>query len=302
MRKLKTMDEIYLEMLRYVMNNGIDRTDRTGVGTKSVFGYQYRIDLNDGFPILTTKTVHYKSVFEELAWFLNGSTNSKELEARGCNIWREWADERGELGPIYGYQWTRWTSFMETLDEHGCNPQYEQTTVNQIEELVKSLTERPFSRRHILSAWNVVDLPDETKSPQENVKNGKMALAPCHVLYQFYVRDSLDGERYVDCMMTQRSADIFLGLPFNICSVATLLYILSAMTGYVPGQVVHSIGDLHLYKNHVEQATLQLSRRPRKHPEFRLVVGEDSNGKVTMDWEFTTAYDPHPAIKAPVAV
>lgn len=284
MRKLKTMDETYLEVLKYVMDNGIYRTDRTGVGTKSVFGYQYRIDLNDGFPILTTKTVHYKSVFEELAWFLNGSTNSKELEARGCNIWREWSTEDGELGPIYGKQWVDWTG------------------INQIEELVKSLTERPFSRRHILSAWNVADLPDETKSPQENVKNGKMALAPCHVIYQFYVRDSLDGNRYIDCMMTQRSADIFLGLPFNICSVATLLYILSAMTGYVPGEIVHSIGDLHLYKNHVEQAELQLSRRPRKHPEFRLVVGEDSNGKVTMDWEFTSAYDPHPAIKAAVAV
>jgi thymidylate synthase len=281
---MSKMDDIYSMMLQELITNGRKRGDRTGVGTRSIFGFQYRIDLQkDGFPILTTKAIKYNNIFEELMWFLSGSTNANDLKAKGVNIWNEWAAEDGDLGPIYGKQFTNWRG------------------INQFEALVDGLIHRPYSRRHILSAWNVADLPDERKTPQQNVAKGKMALAPCHVLYQFYVRAELDGKMYIDCMMTQRSADVFLGLPYNICSVATLLYVLSMATGYTPGEVIHSIGDLHLYENHTEQAKLQITREGRPAPKFMLTAEEGKEGDPILDWELI-GYNPHPTISAKVAV
>lgn len=289
---MSRMDEEYKNMIRHILNNGKKTPDRTGVGTLSTFGYQYRINIPvDGFPLLTLKAIKYNNIFEELHWFLSGSTNNNDLEVKGVKIWREWADEDGNLGKIYGHQFTNWGGEYNKPD----------TGINQFEQLIDGLINRPYSRRHILSAWNVSDLPDETKSPQQNVKEGKMALAPCHVLYNFKCRPELDGKMYIDCMMTQRSADVFLGLPYNIASVATLLYIISVATGYIPGEIVHSIGDLHLYSNHAEQANEILAREPRPAPKFSLLVIEGKNGHPITDWKLD-GYNPHPPIKAPVAV
>src|SRR5437868_14004020 len=261
----------YLDFMRHVRDHGSRKDDRTGTGTLSVFGYQMRFDLAQGFPLLTTKKIHLKSVVHELLWFLKGSTNVEYLRANGVTIWDEWADAKGELGPVYGYQWRSW-------------PTPSGAHIDQIAQVIAQIRANPASRRLVVSAWNVACLP-------------KMALAPCHALFQFYVADGR-----LSCQMYQRSADIFLGVPFNIASYALLTLMVAQVTGLEPGEFVHTLGDAHLYLNHLEQAKLQLSRAPRPLPVMKL------NPDVTSLFEFRyedvtlTGYDPHPAIAAPVAV
>ncbi len=261
----------YLTLLRHVLEKGTKKSDRTGTGTRSVFGYQMRFDLGEGFPLVTTKKVHTKSIVHELLWFLAGDTNVRYLQENGVTIWDEWADERGELGPVYGKQWRRWRD-------------YDGSHVDQIARLVKSLKENPDSRRHIVSAWNVPEIED-------------MKLPPCHTLFQFYVADGK-----LSCQLYQRSADIFLGVPFNIASYALLTLMLAQVTGYAPGDFVHTFGDAHLYENHLTQAETQLAREPRPLPKMTLNPEvHDIFGFRYEDFELT-GYDPHPRIKAPVAV
>ena len=263
--------QIYHDLLRLVLDTGIDRSDRTGTGTRSIFGHQMRVDLQAGFPLLTTKKVHLKSVIHELLWFLRGSSNVRELQQVGVRIWNEWADEGGELGPIYGVQWRAW---------RGADGE----THDQIAAVQRSLRENPYSRRHIVSAWNVGDLAE-------------MALPPCHALFQFYV-----AEGRLSCQLYQRSADLFLGVPFNLASYALLTLMLAQTTGLQPGAFIHTFGDVHIYHNHFEQVREQLSRSPRPLPQLRLnPVVQDIFGFRYEDFDLI-GYDPHPAIKAPIAV
>ena len=261
----------YLDVMRRVRTQGVRKTDRTGTGTLSVFGHQMRFDLGAGFPLITTKKIHLKSVIHELLWFLEGDTNTKSLNANGVTIWDEWADENGDLGPVYGAQWRSW-------------PTPDGGSIDQLQELVETLKTTPDSRRMIVTAWNPADLPD-------------MALAPCHRLFQVYV-----AEGRLSCQLYQRSADVFLGVPFNIASYALLTMMLAQSTGFEPGELVHTLGDTHLYLNHLEQADLQLARAPRPLPRIRL------NPTVTSLFQFRyedfelTGYDPHPHIAAAVAV
>lgn len=261
----------YLDLLQHILDHGRPKADRTGVGTQSVFGYQMRFDLAQGFPLVTTKKVHLRSIIHELLWFLRGETNVGSLRESGVTIWDEWARPDGELGPVYGYQWRSW-------------PTAGGGHVDQIAEVVERIGRDPDSRRLIVSAWNVADLP-------------KMALAPCHLLFQFYV---LDGR--LSCQMYQRSADVFLGVPFNIASYALLTMMVAQVTGLKPGDFIHTFGDAHLYNNHLDEARLQLSREPRSLPRIEL------NSEVRDIFQFRfedftlTGYDPHPRIKAPVAV
>jgi thymidylate synthase len=261
----------YLDLLRHVMAHGARKADRTGTGTLSVFGYQMRFDLGQRFPLLTTKKVHLRSIIHELLWFLQGSTNVEYLRAHKVTIWDEWADERGELGPVYGYQWRSW-------------PAPDGRHIDQIGELLAQIRSNPDSRRLIVSAWNVADIP-------------RMALAPCHALFQFYV-----AEGRLSCQLYQRSADIFLGVPFNIASYALLTLMVAQVTGLRPGEFIHTLGDAHLYLNHVEQAKEQLSREPRALPRMRLNAAVNDLLAFRYD-DFTLEdYDPHPAISAPIAV
>ncbi|MBI2073900.1 MAG: thymidylate synthase [Gemmatimonadetes bacterium] len=261
----------YLDLLRHILENGRRKDDRTGTGTLSVFGHQTRYDLSNGFPLLTTKKLHFKSIAHELLWFLRGDTNVRYLREHGVTIWDEWADQQGELGPVYGYQWRSW-------------PAPNGRQVDQIAALVEQIRRNPNSRRLIVSAWNVADLP-------------RMALAPCHVLFQFYV-----AEGRLSCQMYQRSADVFLGVPFNIASYALLTRMIAQVTGLEPGEFVHTLGDAHLYLNHLEQARLQLTREPRPLPTLRL----DPEVKSLLDFRFEDlvleGYQPHPPIPAKVAV
>ncbi len=263
--------EPYLDLMRHVRDHGARKSDRTGTGTLSVFGHQLRFDLAHGFPLVTTKKLHLKSILHELVWFLAGDTNTAYLKANGVSIWDEWADAQGNLGPVYGQQWRSWAA-------------PDDRTIDQIAEVVTTLRTNPDSRRMIVSAWNPADLPD-------------MALAPCHCLFQFYVADGR-----LSCQLYQRSADIFLGVPFNIASYAALTLMMAQVSGLKPGEFIHTLGDAHLYLNHLEQAELQLARQPRALP--RLVL----NPAVTSIFDFryedfrVDGYDPHPAIKAPVAV
>ncbi|MBS0233196.1 MAG: thymidylate synthase [Proteobacteria bacterium] len=263
--------QAYLDLLRRVRTEGVTKTDRTGTGTLSVFGHQMRFDLAKGFPLVTTKKLHVKSIIVELLWFLSGATNTQYLKQHGVSIWDEWADAEGNLGPVYGKQWRSW----EAADG---------TTIDQIEGAVSDLKRNPDSRRIIVTAWNPGDL-------------SRMALAPCHCLFQFYVADGR-----LSCQLYQRSADIFLGVPFNIASYALLTMMMAQVTGLKPGEFVHTFGDAHLYLNHVEQADLQLSREPRPLPEMKI------NPAVTSIFDFKyedfelSGYDPWPHIKAPVAV
>ena len=261
----------YLDLVRHVLEHGARKDDRTGTGTLSVFGYQMRFDLGERFPLLTTKKVHLKSVIHELLWFLSGSTNVEYLRANGVTIWDEWADARGELGPVYGYQWRSW-------------PAPDGRHIDQVSEVLRQLRENPDSRRLMVSAWNVADIP-------------RMALAPCHALFQFYV-----AEGRLSCQLYQRSADIFLGVPFNIASYALLTLMVSQVAGYKPGEFVHTLGDAHLYLNHLAQAREQLSREPRSLPVMRL----DPEVKDLFAFRYedfrVEGYDPHPAIAAPIAV
>ena len=261
----------YLDLMRRVRTQGVRKTDRTGTGTLSIFGHQMRFDLAQDFPLVTTKKLHLKSIVHELIWFLAGDTNVAYLKEKGVSIWDEWADEHGDLGPVYGKQWRSWA----TPDGR---------TIDQITEVVQTLKTNPDSRRMIVSAWNPADIPD-------------MALAPCHCLFQFYV-----AEGRLSCQLYQRSADVFLGVPFNIASYALLTLMMAQVTGLKPGEFVHTFGDAHLYLNHLEQADLQLARTPRPLPTMRLNPDvRDIFGFRFEDFELLD-YDPHPHIKAPVAV
>ncbi len=261
----------YLDLMCHVLEHGTRKEDRTGVGTLSIFGYQMRFDLSEGFPAVTTKKLHLRSIIHELLWFLRGDTNIRYLHENGVTIWDEWADEQGDLGPVYGYQWRSW-------------PAADGRTIDQISELVRNLRTNPNSRRHIVSAWNVADIE-------------QMKLPPCHCLFQFYVAGGK-----LSCQLYQRSADIFLGVPFNIASYALLTMMLAQVTGYRPGEFIHTLGDAHLYLNHLEQAQLQLSRRPLPLPQMQL----NPAVRELFDFQYEDFtlqnYQSHPPIKAPIAV
>ena len=261
----------YLELIDHILKNGADKGDRTGTGTRSVFGYQMRFDLADGFPLLTTKKLHLKSIIHELLWFLKGDTNVKYLQDNGVRIWNEWADENGDLGHVYGYQWRSW-------------PTYDGGAVDQIADVVDQLKNNPNSRRIIVSAWNVADIPN-------------MKLPPCHAFLQFYVANGR-----LSLQLYQRSADTFLGVPFNIASYALLLMMMAQVTGLQPGEFVHTLGDAHIYNNHFEQAQLQLTREPHKLP--RMVINPEVKSIFDFKYEDFQLedYDPHPHIKAEVSV
>jgi thymidylate synthase len=261
----------YLELLRHVRDHGARKGDRTGTGTLSVFGAQMRFDLAERFPLLTTKKVHLKSVIHELLWFLQGSTNVAYLRENGVTIWDEWADARGELGPVYGYQWRSW-------------PAPDGRHIDQISEVLAQIRRNPDSRRLVVSAWNVADIP-------------KMALAPCHALFQFHV-----AEGRLSCQLYQRSADMFLGVPFNIASYALLTRMVAQVTGLKPGEFIHTLGDAHLYLNHLEQADEQLARAPRALPVLKLNPAVQDLFAFRYDDFTLEGYDPHPAIRAPIAV
>ena len=274
----------YLDLVRHIRDHGVEKGDRTGTGTRSVFGYQLRFDLQQGFPLVTTKKVHLKSIIYELLWFLKGGTNIGYLNDHGVSIWDEWAAPDGDLGPVYGYQWRSW-------------PAGGGETIDQLAEVVEQIRTRPDSRRLIVSAWNPAALPDEGISPAENAAQGKMALAPCHTLFQFYV-----AEGRLSCQLYQRSADVFLGVPFNIASYALLTLMVAQVTGLQPGDFVHTFGDVHLYLNHLEQADTQLSREPMLLPTMAI------NPAVRDIFEFRYEdfdllnYASHPRIAAPIAV
>jgi thymidylate synthase len=271
----------YLDLVQHVMENGCQKGDRTGTGTKSVFGYQMRFDLNEGFPMVTTKKLHLKSIIYELLWFLKGDTNIKYLQENGVKIWDAWADENGDLGPVYGHQWRNWNN--EEID--------------QISELIKELKINPNSRRMLVSAWNPSVLPDTTKSFDENVGNNKAALPPCHAFFQFYV-----SEGKLSCQLYQRSADIFLGVPFNIASYALLTMMIAQVCDLEPGEFIHTFGDAHIYNNHFEQLELQLSREPKPLP--KMILNPNIKDIFAFDYgDFTLeGYEPHAPIKGSVAV
>jgi len=267
----------YLELMQRILDEGVPKGDRTGTGTRSIFGHQMRFNLADGFPLVTTKKVHLKSIIYELLWFLRGETNVRYLNEHGVSIWNEWADENGELGPVYGHQWRSWLGAKGEI-------------IDQIGEVLEQIRVNPNSRRLIVSAWNVADLPE-------------MALAPCHVLFQFYVADDPSGgPPRLSCQLYQRSADFFLGVPFNIASYALLTMMVAQVSDLTPGEFVHTFGDAHLYENHLEQAQLQLSREPRPLPTMHI----DPSVRSIFDFQHEhfrlENYHPHPHIPAPVAV
>ena len=274
----------YLHMLRDIRSRGTIKSDRTGVGTQSLFGYQLRFALDSGFPLVTTKKVHWKSIVMELLWFLRGDTNVRWLQAHGVKIWDEWAAADGELGPMYGQQWRSW-------------PTTAGDRIDQLQQLLIDLRERPDSRRHIVTAWNPESLPDESISPQQNVAAGRMALAPCHALFQFYVANGR-----LSCQLYQRSADAFLGVPFNIASYALLTHMVAQDVGLLPGDYIHTFGDVHIYRNHVEQVDTQLQREPYPQPTLWL------NEEVTSLFDFGAddiridKYQSHPPLRGKVAV
>jgi len=271
----------YLDLVKHVLETGAQKGDRTGTGTKSVFGYQMRFDLSEGFPLVTTKKLHLKSIIYELLWFLNGDTNIKYLNDNGVKIWDEWADENGNLGPVYGAQWRNWDG----------------REIDQITELIDTLKTNPNSRRMLVSAWNPRVLPDTTQSFADNVAEGKVALPPCHAFFQFYVSDGK-----LSCQLYQRSADIFLGVPFNIASYALFTMMIAQVCGYEPGDFIHTFGDAHIYNNHMEQLELQLSREPKPLP--KMVLNPEVKNIFDFKFEDFTLenYEPHPHIKGAVAV
>tara|TARA_A100001015_G_C15008166_1_gene721761 strand:+ start:850 stop:1674 length:825 start_codon:yes stop_codon:yes gene_type:complete len=271
----------YLDLVKRALHEGAIKGDRTGTGTRSVFGHQMRFDLSEGFPLVTTKKIHLKSVIYELLWFIKGDTNIEYLTENGVRIWNEWADENGNLGPVYGHQWRNWNS----------------EGVDQLINVVETLKTNPNSRRMLVSAWNPSVLPDTSKSFSENVANGKAALPPCHAFFQFYVADGK-----LSCQLYQRSADIFLGVPFNIASYALLTEMMAQVCGFQAGEFIHTLGDAHIYANHMEQVELQLSREPKPLPKLKL------NPNITdiLDFDYKDIeilnYEPHPGIKGTVAV
>ena len=271
----------YLDLIRHIQTNGIQKTDRTGTGTKSVFGYQMRFDLSKGFPMVTTKKLHLKSIIHELLWFLKGDTNIQYLQENGVRIWNEWADEKGNLGPVYGHQWRNWNN----------------EEIVQIKDILETLKSSPDSRRMLVSAWNPSVMPDTSKSFAENVANNKAALPPCHAFFQFYVANGK-----LSCQLYQRSADVFLGVPFNIASYALLTMMMAQVCNLKAGDFVHTFGDAHIYSNHEDQIKLQLSRIPKSPPTIKM------NPKIKDLFEFTFEdfelidYNPHPLIKGIVAI
>lgn len=271
----------YLDLVQHVFDHGVEKTDRTGTGTKSVFGYQMRFDLQEGFPMVTTKKLHLKSIIHELLWFLKGETNIAYLKEHGVKIWDAWADENGDLGPVYGHQWRNW-------DSQG---------IDQIKEVIEMIRTNPDSRRMIVSAWNPNVLPDTSVSFAENVANNKAALPPCHAFFQFYVT-----EGKLSCQLYQRSADIFLGVPFNIASYALLTMMMAQVTGLKAGDFVHTFGDAHIYSNHYEQLELQLSREPRPLPTMEINPEIDNIFDFSFEDFTLVSYDPHPHIKGRVSV
>ncbi|MFM7294218.1 MAG: thymidylate synthase [Burkholderiales bacterium] len=268
---MTAVDDTYLTLVSHVLQHGVIKSDRTGTGTRSVFGYQMRFPLAESFPLLTTKKLHLRSIIHELLWFLKGDTNIAYLRENKVTIWDEWADANGDLGPVYGYQWRSW-------------PTPDGKHIDQIAEVIRQIKTDPDSRRMIVSAWNVADIP-------------QMALAPCHAFFQFYVADGK-----LSCQLYQRSADIFLGVPFNIASYALLTMMVAQVCGLKPGEFVHTLGDAHLYANHLEQAREQLQRAPRAAPVMRLNPAVDDILGFTFEDFTLEGYDPHPAIKAPIAV
>ena len=271
----------YHDLIKHVVDNGTQKHDRTGTGTKSVFGHQMRFDLSKGFPMVTTKKLHLKSIVYELLWFLNGDTNIGYLQENGVRIWNEWADEKGDLGPVYGHQWRNWNS----------------EEVDQISDIINTLKTNPDSRRMLVSAWNPSVMPDSSKTFSENVANGKAALPPCHAFFQFYVADGK-----LSCQLYQRSADIFLGVPFNIASYALFTMMMAQVCGYQVGDFIHTFGDAHIYNNHMQQIELQLSRELRALP--KMILNPDV--KTIFDFKFEdftlVDYNPHPHIKGAVAI
>ena len=271
----------YLDLVKHVLEKGELKSDRTGTGTKSVFGYQMRFDLREGFPMVTTKKLHLKSIIYELLWFLKGDTNIKYLKENGVNIWNSWADPEGNLGPVYGFQWRNWNN----------------DGIDQISNLISDLKNNPSSRRHLISAWNPSVLPDTSKSFEVNVANGKAALPPCHAFFQFHVNNGK-----LSCQLYQRSADVFLGVPFNIASYSLLTLMIAQVCDLEPGDFIHTFGDAHIYTNHFEQMNLQLSREPKKLPTIKI----NTSIKDIFDFNFEDFtlenYDPHPHIKGKVAI
>ena len=271
----------YLDLVKHVLESGNEKSDRTGTGTKSVFGYQMRFNLADGFPMITTKKLHLKSIVHELLWFLKGDTNTNYLNQNGVKIWNEWADSNGNLGPVYGHQWRNWNN-----DE-----------IDQIKDVIETLKVNPDSRRMLVTAWNPGVLPDNNISFGENVRNGKAALPPCHAFFQFYVHNNK-----LSCQLYQRSADIFLGVPFNIASYALLTEMIAHVCGYQSGEFIHTFGDAHIYNNHIEQLKLQLSRETKKLPVLKINknISNIFNFKYE-DFDILN-YNPHPHIKGKVAI
>jgi len=271
----------YLDLVEHVLKNGNEKEDRTGTGTKSVFGYQMRFDLSEGFPMVTTKKLHLKSIIYELLWFIKGDTNIKYLQENGVRIWNEWADENGDLGPVYGHQWRNWNS----------------DNIDQLTEVIENIKKNPDSRRLLVTAWNPSVLPDNSVSFNKNVANGKAALPPCHAFFQFYVANGK-----LSCQLYQRSADIFLGVPFNIASYALFTMMVAQVCGYEPGEFIHTFGDAHIYNNHLNQLELQLSRDLRPLPKMKI----NPQIKNIVDFKFEDFiledYNPHPHIKGSVAI
>ena len=271
----------YIDLVQQVLENGVEKSDRTGTGTKSIFGYQMRFNLSEGFPLVTTKKLHTKSIIYELLWFLNGETNIGYLKNNGVKIWDAWADKNGDLGPVYGFQWRNWNN----------------DNIDQISELIKTIKSNPDSRRMLISAWNPSVLPDTSISFSDNVKNGKAALPPCHAFFQFYVADNK-----LSCQLYQRSADVFLGVPFNIASYALLTHMIANVCDLEVGDFIHTFGDAHIYKNHTDQINLQLERKPKKLPTLKINRNISSIFDFKYeDFEFLN-YEYHPHIKGLVSV
>ena len=271
----------YLDLIKHVRENGVEKTDRTGTGTKSVFGYQMRFNLEDGFPMVTTKKLHLKSIIHELLWFLKGDTNIKYLQENGVKIWDAWADENGDLGPVYGHQWRNWNS----------------DGIDQIAEVIETIKNNPDSRRMMVAAWNPSVLPDTSVSFSENVANNKAALPPCHAYFQFYVANGK-----LSCQLYQRSADIFLGVPFNIASYALLVMMIAQVCDLEYGEFIHTFGDAHIYSNHKKQIDLQLSRDPKPLPTMKLNPDVKDIFNFTFDDFVLVGYEPHPLIRGKVSV
>ena len=276
--------KVYHDLLEHVLEKGVRKSDRTGTGTLSVFGYQMRFDLEAGFPLVTTKKLHLRSIIHELLWFIRGETNVGYLNDHGVSIWDEWADNSGELGPIYGRQWRSW-------------PDPAGGEIDQLANVIERIRRRPDSRRHVVSAWNPTTLPDERLSPAENAARGRMALAPCHTMFQFWVADGR-----ISLQLYQRSADCFLGVPFNIASYALLLMMVARVTGLKAHEFIHTLGDAHLYLNHLQQARTQLEREPYDLPQMRLNPARKRLEEFEFDDFELVGYQAHPPIKAPIAV